>query len=63
MKKTTILRICYWRLLTVASFLLAAAFPKWTFRDWIIPLIIVLCGMGAGYVDRMLDEEKNKLNY
>ena len=40
--------------------MLAIVFPKWTLKDFIMPLIIVLCAMGAGYVDRMIDEEKGK---
>lgn len=60
MEKINVLRICYWCLLLISSFMLATAFPKWTFKDCIIPLIIVLCAMGAGYVDRMIDEEKKK---
>ena len=40
--------------------MLATVFPKWTLKDFIIPTIIMLCAMGAGYVDRMIDEEKEK---
>lgn len=40
--------------------MLATVFPKWTFKDFIIPIMIVLCAMVAGYVDRMIDEEKEK---
>lgn len=58
MKKINVLRICYWCLLVIACFMLAIVFPKWTLKDFIMPLIIVLCAMGAGYVDRMIDEEK-----
>lgn len=60
MKKINILRICYWCLLLISCFILAMVFPKWTFKDFIMPLIIVLCAMGAGYVNRMIDEEKEK---
>jgi hypothetical protein len=40
--------------------MMATVFPKWTFKDFIMPLIIMLCAMGAGYVDRMIDEKKEK---
>ena len=60
MKKINVLRICYWCLLIIAGFMMATVFPKWTFKDFIMPLIIMLCAMGAGYVDRMIDEEKEK---
>lgn len=60
MKKINVLRICYWCLLVIACFMLATVFPEWTFKDFIMPIIIVLCAMGAGYVDRMIDEEKEK---
>ena len=60
MKKINVLRICYWCLLSISSFILATVFPKWTFKDFIIPIIIVVCAMVAGYVDRMIDEEKEK---
>ena len=40
--------------------MMETVFPKWTFNDFIMPLIIVLCAMVAGYVDRMIDEEKEK---
>ena len=38
----------------------ATVFPEWTFKDFIMPIIILLCAMGVGYVDRMIDEEKEK---
>ena len=60
MKKINVLRICYWCLILFLSFMLAIVFPKWTLKDSIMPLIIVLCAIGAGYVDRMIDEEKKK---
>ena len=60
MKKINVLRICYWCLLLISCFMLAIIFPKWTFKDSTMPLIIVLCSMGVGYVDRMIDEEKEK---
>ena len=60
MKKINILRICYWCLLLISCFMLATVFPKWTFKDFIIPTIIMLFATGAGYVDRMIDEEKEK---
>ena len=60
MEKINVLRICYWCLLSISCFMLAIVFPKWTFKDFIMPLIIVLCAMLAGYVDRMIDEEKKK---
>lgn len=58
MEKINILRICYWCLLLISGFMLATVFHKWTFKDFIKPTIIMLCAMGAGYVDRMIDEEK-----
>ena len=58
MKKINILRICYCCLLLISCFMLATVFPKWTFNDFIIPTIIMLFAMGAGYVNRMIDEEK-----
>ena len=58
MKKINVLRICYWCLLSISSFMLVIVFPNWTFKDFIIPMIIMLCAMGAGYVNRMIDEEK-----
>lgn len=60
MKKINVLRICCWCLLSISCFMLATVFNKCTFKDFIMPLIIVLCAMGAGYVDRMIDEEKEK---
>lgn len=60
MKKINVLRICYWCLLLISCFMLATVFSKWTFRDFIMPIIIVLCAIGAGYVDRMIDKEKEK---
>lgn len=60
MKKINVLRICYWCLLSISCFMLAIVFPKWTLKDFIMPTIIVLCAIGAGYVDRMIDEEKEK---
>jgi len=60
MEKINVLRICYWCLLLISSFMLTAIFPKWTFKDFIMPLIIMLCTMAAGYVNRMIDEEKEK---
>lgn len=55
MKKINVLKICYWCLLFTSGFMLATVFPKWTFK----PIIIMLCALGAGYIDRMIDEEKN----
>lgn len=60
MEKINVLRICYWCLFSISGFILVAVFPKFTFKDFIMPLIIMLCAMGAGYVDRMIDEEKEK---
>lgn len=62
MEKINVLRFWYWCLLLISGFMLTTVFPKWTFKDFIIPLIIMLCATGAGYVDRMIDEEK-KNNY
>lgn len=60
MEKINVLRICYWCLLLISGFMMETVFPKWTFKDFIMPLIIMLCAMGAGYVNRMIDEEKEK---
>lgn len=60
MKKINVLRICYWCLLLISCSMLATVFPKWIFKDFIMSLITVLCAMGAGYVDRMIDEDKEK---
>lgn len=60
MKKINVLRICYWCLLLISGFMLATVFPEWTFKGFIISIIIMPCSMGAGYVDRMIDEEKGK---
>lgn len=60
MKKINVLRICYCCLLLISSFMLATGFPEWTFKDFITPPIIILCAMSAGYVDRIIDEEKAK---
>lgn len=59
MKKINVLKICYWCLLFTSGFMLATVFPKWTFKGFTMPIIIMLCAFGAGYVDRMIDEEKN----
>lgn len=54
MKKINVLKICYWCLLFTSGFMLG------TFKDFITPIIIMLCAFGVGYVNRMIDEEKNK---
>ena len=58
MEKISVLRICYWCLLLISGFMLAIVFPKCTLKDAIMPLIMTLSAMGAGYVDRIIDEEK-----
>ena len=58
MKRKTFLRICYWCLLVIAGCLSAIVFPKWTLKDIIIPIIIMVCCIGAGYIDRIVDEIK-----
>ena len=58
MKKINVLRCCYWRLVLMCGSTMATIFPEWTFKGFIMPLIVMPCAMGAGYVDRMIDEEK-----
>ena len=60
MKKINVLRYCYWCLLFISGFMLAIVSTKWTFKNFIMPLIIILCAIGAGYIDRMIYEEKEK---
>lgn len=58
MKRINKLRICYLVLLSIAGLMLAVVFPKWTFADIIMPILIMLCCLAAGYVNRMIDEEE-----
>ena len=58
MKKINVLRICYWCLLVIACFMLGTVFPKWTIKDFVMSIVIMLCYMAAGYIDRIIDEEK-----
>ena len=60
MKKINVLRICYWCLLVIACFMLSTVFSKWTIKDFVMPTVIMLCCMVAGYIDRIIDEEKEK---
>ena len=57
-KKINILRISYWFLLIAASFMMATVSPEYTFKVFIMQLVIMICCIGAGYIDRIIDEEK-----
>ena len=60
MKKINVLKICYWCLLSISCLMAALVFPKWSSKNFIIIIMIILCAKGAGFVDRMIYEEKEK---
>ena len=60
MKKINVLKICYWCLLSISALMMVLRFPIRTLKDFLTLIIIVTCAIAAGYVNRMIDEEKEK---
>ena len=60
MTRITTLKTLQILLLIVIGCLIAFRHPEWSFKDFIMPLIIMTLCTGVGYIDRMIDEEKEE---
>ena len=60
MKRITKLTIVQILLACVVGVLLGICHPEWTLKDLVLPMVVLACGMVVGYIDRMIDEEKEK---
>ena len=60
MTRTTTLKTLQILLLIVIGCLLGFRHPEWSFKDFIMPLIIMTLCTGVGYIDRIIDEEKER---